>query len=299
MTSKEDDEKKRSAVPKVPNPSLLSDPFQDEKEAEDPPRISSDGNKTGKSRRQSTGKPRARSTVGRSGRSYQRRHTSTTLADVTDKRPSVSSRNAYMQGLVQQMQRLEKSLAFSPSSSTSNSNAGITVLSDNAKPHVSPHWNRSLLMPGLDRYHPMDDFMVYLLRRNQIHARNVRLIRDNPRTHERGSLLPPDMPLSPTSTTAREEDDSSSSLDLGGLSEYYLNRRWVKMSEHSTTSLLTATTASLTGSGTTFAQPPEDSFTSLDSSKQRLAPVNKDSPTTKNVEESSKETQEQNTGGGR
>jgi hypothetical protein len=293
MTSKEDDDKKLPAR-KVPNPSLLSDPFQDEKDAEDKPRLSSD--KTGQSERPSTGMPRSRSSA-RLSYERRRRHTSATLADVSDKRPSVSSRDEYMQGLLQQMQSLEKSLAFSMSStgSTSSSTTRITLLSDNAKAHLSPHWNRSLLMPGLDRYHPMDDFMVYLLRRNQIHARNVRLIRDNPRSHERSRLVPNDFLLSPTSTTAREEDDSSSSLDVGGLSEY-LNRRWVKTSnEHNTSSTLTATTVSLTGSGSTFSQAPEDSFSSLESSKQRLAPMKEES--SNEGEDSNTESQDQSTSG--
>jgi hypothetical protein len=283
MTSKKEDTKKLPTS-KVPNPSLLSDPFQDEKEAEDQPRKSTD--KSGETKRPFVGMPKVRSTA---GRSYQRRHTSAAVAEDSEKRPSISARDEYMQGLLQQMQSLEKSLAFSTSPTGSTSNSSITLLSDNAKPHVSPHWNRSLLMPSLDRYHPMDDFMVYLLRRNQIHARNVRLVRDNPHTHEKGSLAPLDIPWSPTSTTAREEDDSSSSLDVGGLSEY-LRRRWVKSSEHSVTSTLTATTASLTSSGSTFAQQQEDSATSLDSSKLRLPSMKEDSPTKE--QESNEETRD-------
>jgi hypothetical protein len=280
-----DEDDKKPPARKLPNPSLLSDPFQDEKDAEESSWSLSDKKRSAKrsswSASGSVSMPRSQSAA---GIAYRRRNTTTTIPDSKEKRPSVSSRDAYMQGLLSQMQSLEKSLAFSSSptaqSSPSASTSSITLLSDNAKPHVSSSWNRSIIMPSLHRYHPMDDYMVYLLRRNHIHASNVRLIRDNPRSHDRRRLVSSDIPLVPrSSSTGRDEDDSSSSLDVGGIAEC-LNRRWRKTSEHTTASTSTATTVSFTSSGTTSASilQQEESFASLDASKQQLSPMKEESP---------------------
>ncbi|KAG7373824.1 hypothetical protein IV203_012919 [Nitzschia inconspicua] len=290
---KSDDEQKKPPARKVPNPSLLSDPFQDEKDGEESQqRHQSPSDRAAVKKRSSSsrsgghgqvGLPRSQSVA---NMSYRRRNTTSNIPDTKDQRPSISSRDAYMQGLLQQMQSLERSLAFSPSASPSPSRNSITLLSDNAKAHVSSSWDRSLVMPGLHRYHPMDDFMVYLLRRNQIHASNVRLIRDNAMTHGRSSLFTSEIPLSPTKTTGRWEDDSSSSLDVGGIAEC-LRQRWGKTSDHNTMSASIATTASLTSSeaavtnntsNTSSNTFQEESFASLDISKQLLDPMKEESP---------------------
>jgi hypothetical protein len=59
------------------------------------------------------------------------------------------------------LSRGESMLGRSVSRSSQHKNRmTIHLLSDNAISHSSSTWNRSLLMPGLDNYHPMDDYML-------------------------------------------------------------------------------------------------------------------------------------------
>jgi hypothetical protein len=107
--------------------------------------------------------------------------------------------------------------------------ASARVVPDNAVLHASAWRRESVLLPHLHEYHPMDDYMVYLLRRERIHARNVSLLSDNPKTHmsrrsfrslmtrnkgkdaaERGEIA----------VKGEGGDHSESSLNVEGLAEY-------------------------------------------------------------------------------
>ncbi|KAL3916260.1 MAG: hypothetical protein SGILL_005256, partial [Bacillariaceae sp.] len=232
--------------------------------------------------------------------SYGRRNTTTSIetTPTTARRPSPSE--AYMQGLLQQLQSLESSLIFAPPETTlqeSSSSSSFTIMSDNAVAHSSSTWDRSIVLPPLDRYHPMDDFAIFLLRRNKIHARNVRIIRDNARSHQRPVNMLGKLPvfpagtaaaatLSPSQSSEMDSNNSSSSLDVSGIAEYLKMKRWSSgssptksPSEHSRT---TASTASVTNNSSlnTFL---DSSFASMENSAggsktQILAPMKEESP---------------------
>jgi hypothetical protein len=93
------------------------------------------------------------------------------------------------------------------------------IVFDNAVLHVSS-WRESVLLPQLDEYHPMDDYMVYLLRRERIHARNVTLIADNSKTHMLHSSFRSLMTakrIEDETESSEVEDPSESSLNFEGL----------------------------------------------------------------------------------
>jgi hypothetical protein len=137
-------------------------------------------------------------------------------------------------------QRLLAELKLAPSSTT--------LVSDNAVLHASA-WKESVLLPSLDAYHPMDDYMVYILRRERIHARNVILVSDNPRTHmshERFRSLTTINDEDATESSVAlegEEEPSESSLNVESIAEYFTRkvqdgaRQQGELSERSTGSM--------------------------------------------------------------
>lgn len=188
------------------------------------------------------------------------------------------------------------------------------IVFDNAVLHSSS-WNETALMPQLDEYHPLDDYMVYLLRRERIHARNVILISDNPKTHMLDGSFRSLMTVkhvfdaTESSDTAKpDEDQSESSLNVEGLAEYFSSSTHNEAAVASRQSLslspgyrrirsiarlpsiqkrLTSKDFKLTSppslssaddAGTQDASFPRESYESQDISQLMLSPMKEESP---------------------
>lgn len=125
------------------------------------------------------------------------------------------------------------------------------LVSDNATLHASI-WKESILLPDLDPYHPMDDYLVYLLRRERIHARNVILVSDNHKSHMLNSSFRSLMTIGDdddntesNATLKGDDEPSESSLNVEGIAEYFTKKTQERRQQDDARSTLDRSISSL------------------------------------------------------